>query len=114
MMRERSTRLLLEAFRPRHPITHHPNTLRRDFALNSLDEAVHAEELFVGHGLAFRHADLAGLVCNWSGEDRVDGFLAALETGDLFLGGRADLFRDELGDRGQVDDAVLPATPVLL
>src|SRR5215212_3830692 len=98
------------------PITYHlsPGTSARDFAFDSLDEPIHAEELFVGHGLAFRHADLAGLVRDWSSEDGVDGFLAALEAGDLFLNRRPDIFRDEVGDRGQVDDAVLPATPVLL
>src|SRR5215213_46194 len=114
MMRERSTRLLLEAFRPRHPSTHHPNTLRRNFALDSLDEPVHAEKLFIGHSLAFRHADLASLVGDGTGKDGVDGFFAALEAGDLILDGRADIVRDEVGDRSQVDDTVLPATPVLL
>src|SRR5215217_7292041 len=95
-----------DASRPHHPITLHLITLRRDFALYSLDEPVHAEELFIGHGLAFRHADRASLVCDWSGEDRVDGFLAALEAGDIFLDGRANIVRHEVGDRSQIDDAV--------
>src|SRR5215208_2647860 len=98
---------------PYHPNNHHPR-LTGDVSLYALDEPIHAKEFFVSHGLPLRNADLTALIRDGTGEDGVDRLVVALEAGGLFLDRGADIFGNEVGDRSHVDDAVLPATPVLL
>ena len=56
----------------------------------------------------------AGLVIERAGEDREDRMLARFELVGLGLGLRLDIGRNEIGERGKVDEAILPTAPVLI